>query len=630
MKWGSVVVLCFVFLLVSVNFVSAVIEFEENFLTDPGAVGSNWTVKIKHDAGVGIWESGEYTLIDNVGHQGIGMIANFDLNSITSKKWTAEFDFKSWGNGDGFVFMFYKDSSYLLDNTTIASGKGEGFMFGADTGSFTEVPGYGIEFALYPPVLPNLQNSGYVGEVNFIKDNSYLPEQGLASSGHEPRVNENVWHTATVDFDNGYVTVDIDNDEVLNYTISNMDYTYSGVGFSAGTGVYDGTFKIKDFKLSSVCVPIDCTDRGCGGDGCGGSCGDCVAPNLSCSSAYQCVECVVDDNCYDPNFPRCDTSSNTCVECRLGEGDCEDGESCSSSGSCVSDDVPLNTWGDMNGNRISAADEGDYVRFLSNVIGPYDIFWRVNADTDTDTDSVVEKYWKINVPFNNPDELGFSFSSSSGSSDVWLIEGNGVEDEFSLDILDPLCGEYFNVGTVKDISINASDLDDLILGNLTINGVPKAGFNNTNGNIIDISHEFLVAGNIQIVAFATNSDGENQKVIANVMVYDSSDPSDQFYVSSCIDSPRNFDRFTSSSVGFVATSSLGLKYEGEVTVIPKEALQFDWRFKLSSGEFGEGCSALGTGHCPGGQPVWDFTRTFPTVNNNEVYLSVSIPESLMS
>jgi hypothetical protein len=50
---------------------------------------------------------------------------------------------------------------------------------------------------------------------------------------------------------------------------------------------------------------------------------------------------------------------------------------------------------------------------------------------------------------------------------------------------------------------------------------------------------------------------------------------------------------------------------------------------LSSGRFGRGCSALGTGFCPGGQPVWDFTRTFPTVNDNEVFLSVSIPDSVV-
>ncbi len=71
-----------------------------------------------------------------------------------------------------------------------------------------------------------------------------------------------------------------------------------------------------------VCVP-QCTGKACGSDGCGGVCGTC--PNGLCSSTGQCV-CV-------PLCPGKQCGSNGCGgTC----GSCASGESCNSSGQCIS------------------------------------------------------------------------------------------------------------------------------------------------------------------------------------------------------------------------------------------------------------------------------------------------------
>ena len=331
---------------------------------------------------------------------------------------------------------------------------------------------------------------------------------------------------------------------------------------------------------------------------------DCVAGLTSCG--VDCVDLTGDDN-----------------NCGICGNVCETGLSCIS-GTCL--DIVYNRWGDMNGNFIGSVNVGDYVRFLSNGASPFNVF--EGTDGSNIFYGVNERYWVV----EDVNSVGYNFSSSSGSSeDLLVVNDDGGEGEFVLDIIDPVCSEFFDVGTTKLISVNASDPDDLITGNISIDGVWKMNFDNTNGSIVNYNYEFKRVGDIQIVVLATNSDGQREKAVSNVMVYDSSNLSSQFYVAACIDSPRNFDRFEDPLVEFDARSSRGLKYNGTVNVIPKESLFFDWKFWLSTNKWGQPCAALGDSHCVNstGESVWSFVRRFPAVNDNEVYLMVTIPSDVV-
>jgi hypothetical protein len=55
---------------------------------------------------------------------------------------------------------------------------------------------------------------------------------------------------------------------------------------------------------------------------------DCVIDGLHCDvSSHQCVACISDSDCKDPQNTRCDAVSHQCVQCGLSS-DCGDNETC--------------------------------------------------------------------------------------------------------------------------------------------------------------------------------------------------------------------------------------------------------------------------------------------------------------
>jgi len=284
----------------------------------------------------------------------------------------------------------------------------------------------------------------------------------------------------------------------------------------------------------------------------------------------------------------------------------------------------------MNNFVVSEAHVGDFVRLVSPFVGSNPIYLIMDGSSVVSDDHLLNY-----LELTDVSSVGYAYNVSNSvvdndlSAPLTITEdyGGDDDDDFVLDIIEPVCGEYFEIGTTKSIKINASDSDDFVTGSITINEVLVLEFDNSNGNIIEYNHSFDEVGTFKIVVFANNSDGKNEEVVSNVMVYDLSNSSFQIYVAACIDSPRNFERFDTYSVHFNAEGSTGLVVKN-LTLFPmgKEFLYFEWKFWLSTDKWGQPCEALGDNHCVNGtgESVWNFTRRFPTVNDNEVHLTVSV------
>jgi len=184
-------------------------------------------------------------------------------------------------------------------------------------------------------------------------------------------------------------------------------------------------------------------------------------------------------------------------------------------------------------------------------------------------------------------------------------------------ILSPLCGEYFNVGSAPvSIVINASDADDRINGNLSVDGKKIASFGN---GLLTVNYTFSSGGNYQIIADAVNSRGERVRRTANVMAVDRS--KNGTYTAACIDKPKDFENFQSRRIEFDASSSRGIRYSppSRILVLGPKDLNFSWVFSN-----GIRLSARG-GVPPSNKTTGSqFTIPFNSAGNNWGALSVAV------
>jgi len=360
-------------------------------------------------------------------------------------------------------------------------------------------------------------------------------------------------------------------------------------------------------KTPSACVP-DCSGRVCGPD-----------PNCG-------VACEAEGFTCEASGGSCNATTGQCFECAI-TADCAVGVC--SSGICV-----YNYWSDMNGVKLlpyAPINIFDFVRMVSNV-GPNYLVRKNGADLGV----LSVNYYFANLEGQSyvpGDPYNYSFNSSSGSSEN-IINVTGVYEDspLSVTLLSPSCGDYFDMGSEQTITVYINDSDDRVSGNITVDGVYVRDIDNFVDNVVTFNHTFTTAGNSHVVVEVNNLRGESFKASVNVMVASKTD----FYVAACIDEPGSLDRvFNASSVFFNASSSKGLKYnvsEDSYTNITKEKLVFTWKFTFGTGRDGDSCVGLGlNGHCPGtNAPIYAFSRLFPTVNNNRVFLSVSIPPNEMN
>ncbi|KAA3659275.1 MAG: hypothetical protein DWQ10_09155, partial [Calditrichaeota bacterium] len=203
-------------------------DFSEDFSTDPNHNGK-WTVYRYNGS---IYYEGDWNPADSsfflTRASGNKACAAFIDYQLAKEKWIASFDFKIGGGtgADGLSFNFYKDQSKY---GTPAAGGALGFMVGKNQ----SVPGYGIAFIQY-----QTQQIALIQNTVFTK---------LKTVNKTIRTNS--FHHVKIQYDNGFIQVYMDEVLALSYTISNPDYRYSGVGFSAATGLARDNHIIKNFKL---------------------------------------------------------------------------------------------------------------------------------------------------------------------------------------------------------------------------------------------------------------------------------------------------------------------------------------------------------------------------------------------
>lgn len=241
------------FLFLSVVFVAAApkafasdgqVLFADDFSTNPNTSGK-WTIRKDYsDPYTGIWDSllqAFYLTTVSGGCTGINMLANVDL---AAKKWEASFKYKIGGTyyygADGIVFMFYKKKDYV---------PGGGGLLGFNDPGWNPVPGLGIEF-----------DNWYNGEFHDISSSHIaLIENSVGNhlvSVNDFRTEDNLWHAALVKFNEGQISVSVDGGTIINYLLPVPNYTYTGVGFSAGICGGKNDQIVKDFVLTVPAVPV--------------------------------------------------------------------------------------------------------------------------------------------------------------------------------------------------------------------------------------------------------------------------------------------------------------------------------------------------------------------------------------
>ena len=258
-------------------------------------------------------------------------------------------------------------------------------------------------------------------------------------------------------------------------------------------------------------------------------------------------------------------------------------------------------WADANGDRLSPASSEvwDYVKMIVEDIGLAEgalVEFTVEERTginewvfDSSNPLVGEVIngdavgvWRItqtDYDLTN-DHDNYYFNAQGQDSGAMSISELGSDSPMDLDILEPLCGENLTLNDVRDVKVSVSDIDDIITGQVSIDG---SSYDVTNG-ISTFSHTFNEAGNIQIILSGNNTRGEVKQTITNIMVVNPAFK--DIYIAACIDSPSDYEDIEESIVLFNATSTRAINYEvgTGITEIAGpvlgdwSALTFHWTF----------------------------------------------------
>lgn len=279
-------------------------------------------------------------------------------------------------------------------------------------------------------------------------------------------------------------------------------------------------------------------------------------------------------------------------------------------------------------------DSGDIVRIISSAPASsgYTIFRDQDA-SDIIEQNVMTSYWRA-----KSGEEGVQFESVDGVSDNYIdVSLTGDDTPMEIAILNPLCGEAYNLTDEIQVALSVFDPDDFVTGTVKENDVVIYSFDNLQGSQILFDHSFDSAGNVQLLVEANNTRNERFRQFVNLMIIDNTSSSRDYYTASCIDSPKNFERFSTRTVPFNAESSNAVVFDGSLnpayTAITHDLLHYSWTF-YHDGELLPGkCIGLGSQKCDGSaatgtESTYRFTRTFSTVDDNSVRLSVSIPAHL--
>ncbi len=250
---------------------SCTLAFFDDFSRDPSSSGKWLVYRAKSDPASEVsWDSTNKRvyLTRAASSRGGAIFANYDL---TSHKWRARFRYLAGGGSgaDGFAFHFYADKDSYVPGT--------GGSLGFDSSS----GGYAIEF-------DNYYNSGCdpsERHIALVPGSNQCNELAYVNTGV---TEDNKWHNVLVEYDEGRVTVTVDGTKMLDYTIPNPDYSFTGIGFSASTGGSTNNHVIDDFYLeapSNACCSNGVLDYGEISVDCGPGC-----------SFYESTETTCNDN----------------------------------------------------------------------------------------------------------------------------------------------------------------------------------------------------------------------------------------------------------------------------------------------------------------------------------------------
>lgn len=218
--------------------------FSDDFSTNPNSNGQ-WTV-FRRQGDVnqeGYWDATNHVwyLTRPTKDLAIAAFANYEL---TAHAWKANFRYridKTGKGADGFVLMFYKDKGAY---GTPDSGTYMGFQIRDPTGGVDKpVLGYGLQFDTYQYIGCDPLQENYVAIVEDVICSSAKVYRPFAY------VDDNLWHAVEFTYTNRHIECTIDGTIVHGFVLENPDYTYTGIGFGAGTGSSFSNQVIDDFQI---------------------------------------------------------------------------------------------------------------------------------------------------------------------------------------------------------------------------------------------------------------------------------------------------------------------------------------------------------------------------------------------
>jgi hypothetical protein len=217
--------------------------FSDDFATDPNNNGK-WTVFRRQNNinAEGYWDAPSQTwyLTTKRNDLATAAFANYEL---TSTVWKATFRYKvdsHPGGADGFCFMFYKDKgAYGVPD----SGSYMAFQTRNPDNSKNPVPGYGVEFDTYHGTGCDPLDTDYIGIIEDETCNTQIVYQPLAI------IDDNTWHAVEFRFTDGRVACFVDGKLLHGFYFPDPDYTYTGIGFGAGTRSFTSNQIIDDFQI---------------------------------------------------------------------------------------------------------------------------------------------------------------------------------------------------------------------------------------------------------------------------------------------------------------------------------------------------------------------------------------------
>ncbi|MDP2946843.1 MAG: hypothetical protein Q8N88_01900, partial [Nanoarchaeota archaeon] len=202
-----------------------------------------------------------------------------------------------------------------------------------------------------------------------------------------------------------------------------------------------------------------------------------------------------------------------------------------------------------------------------------------------DSNGILVALWTITaddlLKASDLDDFIFRVTGLPTSSKL-KISKPANDDNLTLELI-PNCGDYFNTSQSFNITVNATDADDEIIGKITVQKENSSAIINTytftfTNGLTSFPQVLNLAGNYRIVAEGTNSRGIRARKISNIMIIDPT--VNGRYVAACITQPIDYSYLATGVVKFNATGTTGISYTvpGIYSRIPKEEIEFYWEF----------------------------------------------------